>query len=186
MFHFFRDNTVITSLQSGFVPGDSTVNQLADIYNTFCKALDDGKEVRAIFCDISKAFDRVWHSGPIHKLRNVGIVGTLLNWFTDYLSNRKQRVLLGADWTQIYAGDPQGSILGPLIFFIYINDIVENINACIRLFADDTSLYLIVENPIEAAEKRNSDLAKVHAWASTWLVTFYPSKTESHIFFLGN
>ena len=85
----------------------------------------------------------MWHSGLIHKLRNVGIVGTLLNWFTDYLSNRKQRVVLpGApsDWTQIYAGVPQGSVLGSLLFLIYINDIVENINACIRLFADDTSL----------------------------------------------
>ena len=185
VFNFFRDNAVITSLQSGFIPGDSTVNQLADIYNTFCKALDDGKEVRAIFCDISKAFDRVWHNGLIHKLRNVGIVGTLLNWFTDYLSNRKQRVVLpgaASDWTQIYAGVPQGSVLGPLLFLIYIHDIVENINACIRLFADDTSLYLIVENPIEAAEKLNSDLAKVHAWASKWLVTFNPSKTESLIF----
>ena len=61
MFNIFLDQHSITSLQSGFVPGDSTVNQLVDIYNTFCKALDDGKEVRAIFCDIIKAFDRVWH-----------------------------------------------------------------------------------------------------------------------------
>ena len=59
LFNFFRDNNVITAFQSGFVPGDSTVNQLIDIYNTFCKALDEGKKVRAIFCDISKAFDRV-------------------------------------------------------------------------------------------------------------------------------
>ena len=61
--NFFRDNNVITPFQSGFVPGDSTVNQLIDIYNTFCKALDEGKEVHAIFCNISKAFDRVWHKG---------------------------------------------------------------------------------------------------------------------------
>ena len=108
----------------------------------------------------------MWHSGFIHKLRGVGIVGTLLNWFTDYLSNRKQRVVLpeaASDWTQIYAGVPQCSVLGPLLFLIYINDIVEIINACSRLFADDTSLYLIVENPIEAAEKLNSVLVKVHA-----------------------
>ena len=59
VFNFFRDNAVIRALQSGFMPGDSTVNQLVDVYNTFCKALDEGKEVRAIFCDISKAFDRV-------------------------------------------------------------------------------------------------------------------------------
>ena len=61
MFNYFNDHSIITCLQSGFVPGDSTVNQLVDIYNTFCKALDNGLEVRAVFCDISKAFDRVWH-----------------------------------------------------------------------------------------------------------------------------
>ena len=87
IFNFFHDNQVITTLQSGLVPGDSTVNQLADIYNTFCKALDEGKEVRAIFCDISKAFDRAWHKGRLFKLESVGIGGSLLNWFTDYLDN---------------------------------------------------------------------------------------------------
>ena len=64
----FKDNSVITSLQSGFVPGDSTTNQLADIYNTFCKALDSDKEVLAVFCDVSKAFDIVWHKGLLFKL----------------------------------------------------------------------------------------------------------------------
>ena len=93
IFNFFRDNQIITTLQSGFVPGDSTVNQLVDIYNTFCKALDEGKEVHAIFCDISKAFDRVWHKGLLFKLESVGIGGSLLNWFTDYLDNRVQRVV---------------------------------------------------------------------------------------------
>ena len=68
LFNFFRDNNVITAFQSGFVLGDSTVNQLIDIYNTFCKALDEGKEVRVIFCDISKAFDRVWHKGLLLNL----------------------------------------------------------------------------------------------------------------------
>ena len=69
---FFIDNNVITSFQSGFLPKDSTVNQLVSVYHSFCQALDDGKEVRAVFCDISKAFDRVWHEGLIFKLRRVG------------------------------------------------------------------------------------------------------------------
>ena len=76
-FNFFRDNNVITAFQSGFVPGDSTVNQLIDTYNTFCKALDEGKEVRAILCDISKAFDRVWHKGLLFKLKSAGVSGPL-------------------------------------------------------------------------------------------------------------
>ena len=88
MFNFFLDQHSITSLQSGSVPGDSTVNQLVNIYNIFCKALDDGKEDRAIYCDVSKAFDRVWHKGLLYKLKHNGIDDTLLQWLASYLSNR--------------------------------------------------------------------------------------------------
>ena len=149
VYNFVHEHHVITTLQSGFVPGDATVNQLADVYNTFCKALDDGEEVRAIFCDISKTFDRVWHKCLVYKLKAAGISGSLLCWLTDYLDNRKQRVVLPggiSDWTDIKAGVPQGSILGPLLFLLYINDIVEDIHSSIRLFADDTSLCIIVDN----------------------------------------
>ena len=185
VYNFLSEHQVITTLQSGFIPGDSTVNQLVDIYNTFCRALDDGKEVRAIFCDISKAFDRVWHKGLLFKLQSVGISGSLLQWFTDYLYNRKQRVVIpgvSSNWSSVEAGVPQGSILGPLLFLLYINDIVEDINSSIRLFADDTTLYIIVDNPLHAANQLNSDLSKIHQWATKWLVTFNPSKSESVIF----
>lgn len=182
MFNFLLDRHAITCLQSGFVPGDSTVNQLVDIYNTFCKALDEGKEVRAVFCDVSKAFDRVWHKGLIFKLKQSGIDTTLLQWLTSYLSNRKQRVVIpGAhsNWVNIEAGVPQGSILGPLLFLIYINDIVNNVHSNIKLFADDTSLYLIVDEPIDSARQLNSDLDLIHQWAERWLVKFNPAKSES-------
>ena len=185
VFNFLMDHEVLTTLQSGFISGDSTVNQLVDIYNSFCKAIDEAKEVRAIFCDISKAFDRVWHKGLLYKLQTVGITGHLLQWFTDYLNNRKKRVVLPgvfSHWTDLKAGVPQGSILGPLLFLIYINDIVRNINSSIRLFAGDTSPYIIVENPIQAATILNSDLSQIYTWASNWLVTFNPSKTESLLF----
>ena len=126
------------------------------IYNTFCKALDEGKEVRAIFCDISKVFDRVWHRGLLYKLISAGVAGSLLTWFSDYLNDRKQRVVLpgtSSFWTSVKAGVPQGSILGPLLFVLYINGIAEYINSSIRLFADDTSLYIIVDDRIQAAEQ---------------------------------
>ena len=87
-------NNIITPNQSGFQSGDSTVYQLLYLNNTFLKALDDGKEVRVLFCNISKAFDRVWHKGLLFKLKSIGISNELLQWFSDYLSNRRQRVCL--------------------------------------------------------------------------------------------
>ena len=82
-------------------------------------------------------------------------------------------------WKFITAGVPQGSILGPTLFLIYINDIVKDLRCNIRLFADDTSLYVIVENPVTAALQLNTDLSLIYKWAKTWLVDFHPNKTVS-------
>ena len=182
LFNHLRDNNILTPLQSGFIPGDSTVNQLTFLYNTFCRALDEGKEIRVVFCDIKKAFDRVWHAGLLHKLNACGIADTFLDWFRDYLSDRRQRVVLPgvySDWAYTKAGVPQGSVLGPLLFLIYINDIVNDIGSNIRLFADDTSLYIIVTDPDTSAELLSSDLMKLDDWAAKWLVIFQPPKTDS-------
>ena len=132
----------------------STVNQLTFLYNTFCQALDSGKEARAVFCDISKAFARVWYVGLLIKLRAAGVSGEVLTWFQSGLSHRKQLVVfLGgtSDWVFIRAGVPQGSILWSLLFLLYINDIDIDIGSNIRLCADDTSLYIIVEAPAVAS-----------------------------------
>ena len=185
LYNYLNDNRLLTKYQSGFIKGDSTTNQLIFIYDDINRALDEGLEVRALFCDISKAFDRVWHRGLLHKLSSLGICGPLLKWFSSYLTLRKQRVVcsnVSSDWSIINAGVPQGSILGPLLFLIYINDIVSQINTNVRLFADDTSLYVIVETPDQAATALNTDLEAVHCWSKTWLVSFNPSKTESIIF----
>ena len=182
LYNHLQDNNMLSSLQSGFIPGDSTVNQLAYLYHIFTEALDAGKEVRTVFCDISKAFNRVWHEGLIYKLKAAGVSGDVLRWFQSYLSGRRQRVVLPgslSEWVYIKAGVPQGSILGPLLFLLYINDIVKNIGSNIRLFADDTSLFIIVDNPTTAALCLNSDLEKLTRWAAIWLVTFNPSKNES-------
>ena len=102
-----------------------------------------------MFCDISKAFDRVWHEGLLKQLEAAGIAGDLLIWFRSYLTDRRQRVVIpGAEsaWKFIQAGVPQGSILGLFLFLLFINDVVTDIGSNIRLFADDTSLFIIVEN----------------------------------------
>ena len=118
----------------------------------------------------------------MYKLKHKGINETLLQWLASYQSNRKQRVVIpGAcsEWVAITAGVPQDSILGPLLFLIYINDNVEDIHSHIRLFVDDTSLYLIVNEPYVAAMQINSDLTKNHLWAERWLGKFNPAKSES-------
>ena len=144
-------------------------------YHTFCEAVDKGKEVRAVFCDISKAFDRVWHKGLLHKMSGIGCSDNVLKWFASYLSGRRQRVVLNgqaSDWTPVLAGVHQGSILGPLLFLLYINDIVKHIGCSIRLFADDTSLYIIVECPNAAARCLNVDLQTISQWAERLVSQF--------------
>ena len=184
VFNHIVDNNIITKSQSGFLPKDSTTCQLAYLYHNLCKSLDSGKEVRLVFCDVSKAFDRVWHRGIYIKLKSIGITGIMLSWFRDYLHDRRQYVSLNnvsSSTKLIKAGVPQGSILGPLLFLLYINDIVNDIQADIRLFADDTSLSVTVDDIPESAATLNSDLSKICKWAQTWLVSFNPSKTESMI-----
>ena len=134
----------------------------------------------AVICDIIKAFDRVWHTCLLYKLRAAGVTGNVLQWFKNYLSDRKQRVVLpgvSAAWNFIKAGAPQCSILGPLLFLVYINDIVSDIGSNIRLFAGETSFYIIVDNPLMAVETLNVDLENMSRWAATWLVTFNPNKS---------
>ena len=134
-----------------------------------------------MFCDISKAVDRVWHRGLLFKLESIGVSDSLLLWLKIYLADPKQRVVLpGAvyAWEYIKSSVPQCSILGPLLFLIYINDIAVDIHSSIRLSADDTSLYVTVDNPQQAAFFLNTDLAKIHLWASRWLVSFNPFKSE--------
>ena len=160
------------SYQSGFVGGNSTVIKLLFLSNELSKALDEGKEIRVVFCDISKAFDRVWHGGLIHKLRSDGISDSLIDWLSDYLENRQQRVCLQnatSTWQSINAGVPQGSILGPLLFLIFINDIVINITGNIRLFADDTILFDIVEHPLYTGITLNDDLSSIFLRAIQWI-----------------
>ena len=144
LFDYFQRNFLISIWQSRFIPGHSTVTHLVEMYDTFCRAVSEGKEIRVVFCDVSRAFDRVWHRGLLLKLEKCGITGSLLAWLVDYLRDRYQRVVLNGQlstWMMIMAGVPQGSVLGPLLFLIYINDITHVIRHCqIRLFADDTSL----------------------------------------------
>ena len=176
---------LLTWRNSGYKYMDSTINQLVYLCHKIYEALEKGEDVCFISLDASAAFDRVWHKGLIYKLKCMGITGTLLAWLVSYLTDRRQRVVISgekSEWTYIKAGVPQGSILGPLLFLIYVDDIITDIESEILLFADDTSLFEPITNPNESIAKLNRDLDRLSAWASQWLVNFNPEKTKYMIF----
>ena len=186
LYQFLIDIGFLYPFQAGFRPNDSTVNQLILIVHKIHEALEKGKDVRMVFLDISKAFDKVWHEGLIYKLEALGVRDPLLRWIKSYLTNRKQRVMISgqcSDWKNVGDGVPQGSVLGPLLFLVYINDITSDLSSDCFLFADDTSLLEIVnETPEKSAVKLNNDLSTISKWSQQWLVTMNASKTRTITF----
>ena len=130
----------MTDSQHGFLPGRSTTTQLLSVFNSINKSLDLGNQTDVIYLDFTKAFDSVVHKLLIHKPKAFGIAGRLLSWFTNYLSNRKQRVVIDgspSNWLLVPSGVPQGSFLGPFLFLLFTNDLGNNLT-------DDTSIALII------------------------------------------
>ena len=146
MFNYFLSNKLFTPSQSGFLRGDSSIAQLLSVIHEIQTAFDNNPtaDVRGVFLDISKAFDKVWHDGLVFKLKSYGVEGELLSLLKNYLQNREQRVVLNGQisgWRKTNSGVPQGSVLEPLLFLIYINDLPDGIILMCKIFADDTSLF---------------------------------------------
>ena len=166
LYNFLSQEELLNPNQSGFRPSDSCINQLIAITHEIFEAFDcnSSLEVRSVFLDISKAFDKVWHEGLLYQLKSMGVSGELYNLLENYLSDRFQRVLLNgqtSSWRPVLAGVPQGSILGPLLFLIYINDLPNELKSNAKLFADDTSLFTIVKDKSESANILNNDLPEI-------------------------
>ena len=135
-------------------------------------------EVRSVFLDISKAFDKVWHEGLLYKFKSMGISGELYHL---HLLFRFQRVILNgqhSSWKPILAGVPQDSILGPLLFLIYINDLPNELKSNVKLFADGKSLFTIVKDKNESASILNNDLLLISKWAYNCKMLFNPDPTK--------
>ena len=164
IYDFLLKEELLNPNQSGFRPSDSCINQLLAITHEIFEAFDCNPplEVRSVFLDISKAFDKVWHEGLLYKLKSIGISGELYDLLENYFSGRLHRVILNDQTSScrpILAGVTQGSILGPPLFLIYKNDLPKNelkFNA--NLFADNTSLFTIVKDENESANVLNNDL----------------------------
>ena len=143
--------------RSGFCPSEACMHQFISIIHNSYNAFDANPslEVRDVFLDISKAFDRVWHKGLLCKLKCMGIDGNFLKLVESFLSNRYQGVVLNGQvpsWADVKAVVPQGSILCPSFFLIYINDLSENLKSTVKLSAIDTSIFHVVKTPNTSAE----------------------------------
>ena len=146
MFNHFIGNKLFAPSQSGFFPGDSCIAQLLAIIHKIQTNFDSNPsvDVRGVFLDIPKPFDKVCHKGLLFKLKSYGVEGEVLSLLKCYRSNREQRIVLNgqtSDWRKINSGVPQASVLGPLLFLIYINDLPDGITSICKIFADDTSLF---------------------------------------------
>ena len=172
--NYFQSIRLFTPSRSGFLPGDSCIAQLLSISHEIQTTFDENPtvEVRAVFLDLSKAFENFWHDG-----KGYVVEGELLSLLKNYHENREQRVVLNgqtSEWKKIMSRIPQGSVLGSLLFLIYINDLPDGINSLCKIFADDRSLFSKVYDVHKLASNLNDDLDKISYWAYQWKMQFNP------------
>jgi len=177
---FFEDHNILSQYQHGFRKHHSCESQLITTVNDLVTGLDKSQQIDAILLDFSKAFDKVPHQRLLLKLRHYGVRNNTLQWIQSFLSNRSQQVLLDGTSSKpapVTSGVPQGTVLGPLLFLAYINDLPERVRSACRLFADDSLLYKVIKTQADA-ELLQEDLDKLQEWEKTWMMEFNASKCE--------
>jgi len=173
-------NKLLTDSQYGFRNKRSTVLQLLKVLDHWTEILDDGNCLDVLYLDFSKAFDTVPHCRLTSKLQAHGIQGSVLEWITDFLTGRKQRVSINgslSEWLPVRSGIPQGSVLGPVLFIIYINDLPDLVKNFAMLFADDTKIYAQVNNEYEHRSLQD-DLSRLMQWSEKWQLSFNAAKCK--------
>ena len=171
-------HSLIRQSQHGFTKGRSCLTNLLEFLETVTYNLDEGKSVDIIYLDFAKAFDKVPYQRLFKKLFSHGIGGEILEWIKHWLLGRKQKVSVNkaySGWQAVESGVPQGSVLGPLLFLIYINDLDVNIVSKLSKFADDTKLFSSISDTLEA-EKLRDDLKRVYQWSLDWQMLFNADK----------
>ena len=182
-----EENNLLYKHQYGFRKQHSINHAIVNMIEKIKRKLDNKFLVAGVFIDLEKAFDTVNHKILLDKLSHYGISGSALAWFTSYLNNRYQRVSLDgnlSDYRQIECGVPQGSILGPLLFLIYLNDLHNTIqNSSTFHFADDTELTCWEKNANKLRRKLNEDLQHLFEWLCANRLSLNATKTEYHPIF---
>ena len=174
------DTGVLSDVQHGFRKKRSCETQLVLTVNDFARSLNEGQQLDTILLDFSKAFDKVNHRKLCLKLNHYGVRGQTLMWIKNFLHNRSQRVVVNgkeSSSTDVTSGVPQGTVLGPLLFLVYINDLPGRVKSSIRLFADDSYLYRVI-NTINDALQLQQDLDELVKWEQQWSMEFHPHKCK--------
>jgi hypothetical protein len=183
---FMMENKLITVKQHGFLSRRSTLTNVISTLNKWFKARLDKKSVHCIYIDFAKAFDSVSHPKLMYKLSKYGISGVLLAWIKAFLSNRTQYVSVenaNSKICPVTSGVPQGTILGPILFLLYVNDLPDCIkNSSVSLYADDAKIYDIVSSNTSCSLKLQEDLDRVHEWSITWQLSVAFHKCSVFVF----
>ena len=152
MFHIER-HQILTDCQHGFRKNRGCDTQLLITVDDIARSVEKGKQVNAVLLNFSKAFDRVPHQRHLINLKHYGITGTMNRWISNFLTTRTQRVVLEGEFSttaEVISGVPQGTVLGPLLFLLYVNDIPSYVSSKTRLFADDGLLYREINSSSDA------------------------------------
>lgn len=179
MGHLLSSNQ-LSGDQHGFLNKKSCVTNLLETYDIMSAAMEQGLPVDVIYTDFSKAFDTVPHRRLLLKLSAYGFKGEILEWIRDWLSNRKQRVKLGehtSEWCQVTSGVPQGSVLGPLLFVVFINDLPDEMNHKMKMYADDSKIIGVIKS-FDDQRALQDDIDRGVKWSSIWLMHFNVKKCK--------
>ena len=179
-----HENNIVTKEQHGFMSGRSCMTQLLESMDAWTEALDDHGSIDIIYTDFQKAFDSVPHGRLMEKVSACDIKGKAQDWIKDFLTDRTQRVVVNGKTSQegaVTSGIPQGSVLGPILFVIYINDLPQTVKSQIKMFADDTKLYSRVDRVDNdginhGAADLQDDLDALTEWSDRWQLKFHPEK----------
>jgi len=178
MMAYLSDSCIISSHQHGFVSKKSCATNLQETLDIVTEALKRGFAIDLIFLYFAKAFDKVYHSGLLKKLTSNGFDDKIVGWISSFLSDRIQRVVIGeiaSDWCELLSGMPQGSVLCPILFTVFINDMLTS-HPC-KLFADDSKIIGIIKTGLDAIQLQE-DLNNLVKWFTDWRMLFNPGKCK--------
>ena len=179
MEHIVRNN-ILGNQQHGFSSGRSCLTNLLLMLEECSSNMDNKQPTDIIYLDFAKAFDTVPHTRLCHKLQATGIRGEVLGWLENFLDSRTQRVVLNgcaSPWEEVLSGVPQGSVIGPTLFLIFIHDIASNIQSPVQIFADDTKIYRSIQSNSDELTLQQ-DLQQVEQWSKVWKLSFNTTKCQ--------